>query len=1212
METRTRLFFKMAIIAVLCFVSTVMYGQQIQINDEAGLRAIANDLAGDYVLTADITLTGDWIPIGDDDNRFTGVIDGNGKTIYGLNFRNSSLNGAGFIGVANGATIKNLSIVGAQVYGGQDVGIIIGRAYAPTLVEKCYTSGAVSGYDHVGGFIGGTKKSDPEGERNSIKNCYSTAMVLSTSWQAGGILGTSVDTEISNTYFGGVASCPSGRTGGIVALGDGGSTVIKNSVVMAAYLKGDETNRILGSENNTNVTLEKNYSWENTEVYVKGEPSDDGESDPNGKDGEHVTAAKLKTASFYKTDLSWNDPVWKIEDGNYPIFSHQSYPIDADGIYIPSFPERPLPGDKFDAGALSALNRTVSYSSSDPAVASVDASGMVSFIKDGTTTLTFSTQGDTYSKGATVKILLTVQGISYQIRTEEDLRNIKYDLEGEFTLMNDITLTKDWELMGTFKGKLNGNGKIIYGLRYDNRNQYGVGLFGSAEGATITKLGIEKAYIIGNGDVGAIVGNAYGCIISECYVANSYISGRDHVAAIVGAMRTYSKGEGDAKETIYTKVRNCHSGAHIYSREYQAGGIVGIICGGTLEKCYFSGFVQSQSGRATGIAAMVDSNDPGIITNNINLAAAVYCGENYRIADWGSRGPESGNYVVEFINNWSVEQSYFGTSLKFSSVKENHNENDRDGRNLSNDNLARTQSFYTGTLGWDFNDTWKFMPGTEGLMYPVLKWQEASLVSVIYGIPDPAYLIWTPGAEDNIHLGKIKGSYGQTLDFEILEGGEFVERDGNLLYISEKEPGKEGWTKVKLNMNSALNNIIDPQKTQMDIEILLNGTIYDITSVQDFLNINKKPFAKYRLTKTIDMKGVEFEGIGSAQSPFTGQLNGNGNSILNVTVITKGADKKGLFNATDGARIEKLGVENFSFSGSTTSGSGSADLGGIAGSCRNTVIDQCYISGHIIGRDHVGGFVGGDCDNVTIRNSYADVRIEAGTQAGGFFGVTAGSVTVENSYFVGSVTTNSAWAGGIIGLIDRTGTIKISNTVSIGNVSSGDRAGNFIGGNMEDNGVPRGAIDLFLKNLYNYDAIIKTNGQEWSVPQEITGQVEYPAGKGVSDLKSKATYTAIGWDFATIWGIEEGQAYPRLNVLHTSLYPETQDVNAYKVYTSDNNIHISGIGQSAIVTLYNINGQMLSQSNVSDEAVLSVPGKGFYIVNIVEGGKITPVKVIVK
>lgn len=1216
---RTRLqFLKKMLIAFACLIPITVMGQ-IEISNETQLRAIANDLAGDYKLVSDITLTQDWVPIGNDQNRFTGTIDGNGKTIYRLKFSDSSINGAGFVGVAEGAIIENLRIVGAQVLGGQDVGGIVGRAYAPTTVEKCYTSGYFVGNDHIGGIIGGSKQSGSAGDMNLLKDCFSTAAVISLSWQAGGMIGAAVDINITNTYFAGVATCPSGRTGGIVALPDGGSTKVERSVSLAPYLKGDEVNRVIGNMNGYTVNLANNYSWEGTQVYVKGEPYDQGVSDASGLDGEHKDAATLRSTSFYAATLGWNSSIWKFENGKYPIFADQSYPLNGDAIYISAFPERALPGNMHQTNALSALGRTVSCVSSNPAVATVDANGLVAFLANGSTTITFTTTGDSYSAGATLSYNLTVEGISYNITTEDDLRNIKYDLNGEYTLMNNITLTKDWTPIGTFRGKLNGNGKIIYGLRVDDQNTASRGLFSETEGAEITKLGIENAYIIGNENIGAIVGNMKGGLIDQCYVVNSYVAGRDHVGSIAGAMRSYDaiivpadpdNGVAEVKETRYATVRNCHAGAQVYSREYQAGGISGIICGGTIEKCYFSGAVQSMKGRAAGIVSLVDSGDPGEIKNNLNLAVSGYCGENtYRIADWGGHGPESGSYSTAFTNNWSKLKSYFGTDYKNSAVQEGQKDNNRNGGSLTDDNNARSKSFYTSTLGWDFSSIWKFASGTDGKLYPVLAWQTTPLVSSTYGIPEQAYLTWYANSMEAIDLDKIITTTGQTLTFSVASGNNLVDLDGSLLYVTDNNLTSGGIAVVNLGIDPGLSSVLTVDKSSFNVEVILRDAYNDIYSVQDLLNINNKLFAKFRLKNNIDLTGIEFRGIGTLDTPFMGEFNGNGFVVINPTVKTDGNSNRGFFNATDGAKILKVGIQNINFTGVTTSKGD--NIGGLVGSCKNTTIEECFVKGEIKGNDHVGGFVGGNSDNVTIKNSYADVTINAGQQAGGFFGVTAGSVTVQNSYYTGSISAVSrGWAGGVIGLIDKTGDIKLSGCVSIGNLSSVEVTGYHIGGNMKDNGVERGTISLFLHNLYNIDATLTTNGTQWVLPSTTAGVKEEATPVFPANLKKQSTYTAIGWDFSNVWSIKEGTAYPQLKNLQTSGISEnTIEKSKYSISVSDKKIYVSGIENEAEVTAYNLNGQVVFQSVVTSSSAILVPHKGLYLLKIVENGSVTSMKV---
>ena len=182
------------------------------ISDAAGLAAMGNDLAGEYELTADIELSGEWAPIGNDVTPFTGTFDGKGHTIKGLT--NTSYAGwMGLFGASTG-TIKNVRIVEANITGANDhVGIAVGRVFNGGVVDNVFTSGYVNGRDHVGGVAGDAG----EGEA-TVTNCLSAAYVYSREYQAGGIVGWTKGTvTISNNIFIGEAYVGAyGGCGGIV------------------------------------------------------------------------------------------------------------------------------------------------------------------------------------------------------------------------------------------------------------------------------------------------------------------------------------------------------------------------------------------------------------------------------------------------------------------------------------------------------------------------------------------------------------------------------------------------------------------------------------------------------------------------------------------------------------------------------------------------------------------------------------------------------------------------------------------------------------------------------------------------------------------------------------------------------------------------------------------------------------------------------------
>ncbi|MDY4645847.1 hypothetical protein [Prevotella sp.] len=115
-----------------------------------------------FKLDNDLTINGEWTPIGTNDKPFRGNFDGDGHTIYGnLKFTGVVQNGAvglfGFTG--NNAVIKNLTnratITSTYDNGANFTGAIVGRALNNLTMQNCSNYGVVKGgTSFVGGLIG--------------------------------------------------------------------------------------------------------------------------------------------------------------------------------------------------------------------------------------------------------------------------------------------------------------------------------------------------------------------------------------------------------------------------------------------------------------------------------------------------------------------------------------------------------------------------------------------------------------------------------------------------------------------------------------------------------------------------------------------------------------------------------------------------------------------------------------------------------------------------------------------------------------------------------------------------------------------------------------------------------------------------------------------------------------------------------------------------
>ena len=252
----------------------LMHSDNVDSSDEGALAAAQETLGKSYVLADDIDLStydytaeGNYTsqsPIGTKNERwdydvlaFTGIFDGNGKTVSGVNI-NSSENHVGFFGgTMNGAVIEDLTVEGTikggnytggivgwnrdtltisnctskvTVIGGADVGGIVGYAETVSanhsvLLDSCVNEGALSGSGRVGGMIGRLWQNASSGTAK-IADCVNNATVTTSGGQAAGMLawwtassGTAQSLTIGDCTNTGAATGGNGATAGIFGFG---------------------------------------------------------------------------------------------------------------------------------------------------------------------------------------------------------------------------------------------------------------------------------------------------------------------------------------------------------------------------------------------------------------------------------------------------------------------------------------------------------------------------------------------------------------------------------------------------------------------------------------------------------------------------------------------------------------------------------------------------------------------------------------------------------------------------------------------------------------------------------------------------------------------------------------------------------------------------------------------------------------------------------
>lgn len=209
------------------------------------------DLNGNYILGCDMDLSDieNWQSVGDADNPFKGVFNGNGYSIDNLTINaGDNAENVGFFGVTENATITNVSFNNANVISPDDyingssaVGIVAGTARGTTF-DNIDVSGSVAGYESVGGLVGVINDNSyflpggtPVDVGNSSISNVNTAVDAKGKYFVGGLAGYVKDTStgegvatrdlmISNCNTSGNIVFDEEAAGGLI--GEAGKTII--------------------------------------------------------------------------------------------------------------------------------------------------------------------------------------------------------------------------------------------------------------------------------------------------------------------------------------------------------------------------------------------------------------------------------------------------------------------------------------------------------------------------------------------------------------------------------------------------------------------------------------------------------------------------------------------------------------------------------------------------------------------------------------------------------------------------------------------------------------------------------------------------------------------------------------------------------------------------------------------------------------------------
>ena len=211
--------------------------------------------------------------------------------------------------------------------------------------------------------------------------------------------------------------------------------------------------------------------------------------------------------------------------------------------------------------------------------------------------------------------------------------------------------------------------------------------------------------------------------------------------------------------------------------------------------------------------------------------------------------------------------------------------------------------------------------------------------------------------------------------------------------------------------------------------------------------------------------GAGFDPIGDSSTPFTGSFSGMGYTITGLVINRSTESFVGLFGRTDAAVIQDIGLVAASIYGDDF-------VGALAGSmASSTDVDRCFSMGSVNGSDYVGGLIG--IGSANIMNCFSTCIVTGTNNVGGLQG--------QHTY-------GDIW-----------------RCYTAGAVSGSTDVGGLIGSNV---------VGVFNYNHCNVDVT------------GVGNESHIAASNDTAEMMQETTFT--GWDFTSIWGINEGSSYPFL------------------------------------------------------------------------------------
>ena len=1026
-----------------------------------------------------------WTPIGVESSPFKGTLLGNGYTISGLMIKRNSQSVIGFFGCLNGAVICDLTIKGSSINGSQYTGVFAGKALNSTLSNINVEANILSGSNYCGGLLGYSESTNVNTFSVKVNSISATSTIgglvgymLSGDFEGGSITGN----VSSATIVGGAV----GEISGAVTL-KGISTYGSITATGTDGIAGG----VIGKISSTgNVILEDSRTIGN--MNNKGDYS-------GGLIGktEGTVIDAIEGCSYFGD----------IEGQNYvggligAIIGTVANP--------PTLYKREI--------------TTYSYSGTDKIISAVVTTKNIN-----NCTANGNISGFNYVGG--------LIGLDRPYIKYESSRKAYYthNSGGTTTVTYRITNLTTGEVT-TDRGNLATAYYYVYTpnlIQYDITNSY------------------YSGDITGSDRVGGVIGEIYGGNIKKNY-ANANVSGKTRIGGIVGSVIFPTSDTHVQVACIESNVANCPT-ISAEASNASIGRIYGEVAAGTVV-----GTTGSQEGNLA------------LTTCKLFKSSALQ-----EIEDGEQHGQSIGisllklksTYVAkgwDFTNSWDIQETEcypYHTAQTAPPVIQTSPVSG--GTTISG--KATTGSIVYVVIGNNTyqtttaNNTWSVtVPAMQSgaTMYAYAKaankdysYRTYSMVGYAgSGTEDDPYQIYTATDLANIN----SASYYKLMnDIDLTS------------YINANSP-TAGWVPVCRNATTLIGFDGDGHT----IRGLWTNTTADYTGLFATLTDATVKNLTVKVNTAKQVKGGKYTGILAGKtynSTFAditveGTVSSTGNYVGGLVGLidentSKSADRlTASVNVTGSMYVGGIaGYTNCKIINSHATGTinGSSAVGGICGQSASS-LQKDRFNGDVIASTKWAGGITGYAAYVQYCKSSGSVTCNGTTEesiAGGIAGVGyAGSAYIKNSYSTADVTAYQ-YAGGIMGYSK----MAVSNCYSSGNITASNVVAGVVGYNDGSNATTHNCVALNptlsvslhagygmrviggfknsapepieTDNLASKSTVLSING----IRQTIYDDPLNGKSNEAATFNTAATYTNLGWNFDTVWTIDEGGGYPYL------------------------------------------------------------------------------------